>query len=117
MDERRADHPSIGQEPANRSAERRRFGRIRVLWNAAIETLQGPTTECLVLELSANGARLRMAVPFEPSTRVRLWSYHFGALRGRVVWQQGRQVGLAFDDDAATVVELLAQPLPEILAA
>ena len=117
MDERLAEGLGSGQNFVPQRGERRRFGRITVLWNAAVEDSQGLANDCVVMELSANGARLRMAVPFERSTPVKLWSYHFGALTGRVVWQKGEQLGLAFDDEAQAVVNLLAQPLPEILAA
>lgn len=97
--------------------DRRRYDRVKVLWDAAIEDSLGIACDCMLLELSANGARVRMAVPYEDSTPIKLRSTHFGSLQGRVVWHKDRVLGLQFQSPPADVLAELRRPLPDLAAA
>lgn len=101
---------------ADGTGERRQASRATVLWTGHLECA-GQVADCIVLNVGLTGAMLRMAVPFERSFPVTLHSYHFGALAGQVVWQEGNAIGLSFEDEPERVIETLARALPELLAA
>jgi hypothetical protein len=96
--------------------ERRRRKRAAVLWTGRLEC-GGQVADCVLLDVGAKGARVRMAVPFERNLPVTLHCYHFGNLAGRVVWQDGNAIGLQFEDAPERVIEALGRALPELAAA
>lgn len=96
--------------------ERRHKRRAAVLWTGSLEC-GGQVADCILLNVGAKGAMLRMAVPFERSLPVTLYSYHFGNLAGRVVWQDGNAVGVQFEEAPEQVIETLGRALPELVAA
>ena len=96
--------------------ERRHKTRAAVLWTGSLEC-GGQVADCILLNVGAKGAMLRMAVPFERSLPVTLHSYHFGNLAGRVVWQDGNAIGVQFEEAPEQVIETLGRALPELAAA
>jgi hypothetical protein len=98
------------------AGERRNFLRATVLWTGHLEC-DGQVADCILLNVGVTGAMVRMAVPFERGFPVTLYSYHFGELIGRVIWQDGNAIGLSFEDEPERVIETLGRALPELLAA
>ena len=96
--------------------ERRHKKRAAVLWTGSLEC-GGQVADCILLNVGARGAMVRMAVPFERSLPVTLHSYHFGNLVGRIVWQDGNAIGVQFEETPEQVIEMLGRALPDLAAA
>jgi PilZ domain-containing protein len=102
--------------------EKRHVARQRVKWLARIRT-EDCTFRCVVLDISHDGARLRLSAPILRGrifTRCRVelsiepfsprWSalLSLGALRGEIVWQDTGTWGIQFNVDrerAAAIVD------------
>ncbi len=97
------------------AGERRHSSRATVLWTGQLEG-GGQVADCVLLNVGLTGAMVRTVEPFERSAPVTLHSYHFGELKGRVVWQDGNAIGLTFEDEPDLVIETLARALPELPA-
>lgn len=82
---------------------RRRDSRLRAELAATLETRMG-TLPLVISDLSPSGARLRSPVELQPGRKdvLRWRSYE---MRGKIVWQDGELVGLAFRKplDAAVI--------------
>ncbi len=75
--------------------DRRHYARSHVILNGRLRN--GPAEQdCVVLDLSASGAMVRLEDPTPSSAHVALATEHFGELQGRVVWQVHNVVGLRF---------------------
>ena len=88
---------------------RRRDTRLRAELAAVLETRAG-ALRLVICDLSTTGARLRSPLELKPGTRAMLrWRGH--EVRGKVVWQEGELVGLAFRKpiDAAVIAETYGQ--------
>lgn len=90
---------------------RRKHKRKPVLWAARIETPDGDF-DCIALDLSRGGAKVRLAAPLALHQAVTLVIDRFGALGAEVVWRRSGQVGLKFTDDPATIARILGNSLP-----
>ncbi len=77
--------------------DRRLFARSHVILNGR---LRGGIEEqdCVVLDLSASGAMVRLSDPAPSPAHVAVASEHFGELHARVIWQMHNVVGLRFAD-------------------
>ncbi len=53
-------------------------------------------SDCTVLDISPGGARLQTANPLPPRTAMLLRLNHGGEFSGKVAWQQGSVMGVAF---------------------
>jgi hypothetical protein len=103
------------QEEPNDFPEQRKFPRTGVAWPGTLET-SAETVEVTVLNLSANGARLKLEVPLT----VNNWSGtltipSLGAFRAKVAWSTPKganEIGLTFQDPPAAVALALADALP-----
>ena len=84
-------------ELVDRWKERRRFQRKSVLLNATIETPHG-AVQCVALDLSLGGARIRIHEKLEPLDRVALTLEKFGRFPGHVVWRNASEAGLQFSE-------------------
>jgi DNA-binding response OmpR family regulator len=88
--------------------ERRRHRRKPVLWAAELETAT-QRYDCVVLDVSAQGAKVRVAAPLAPQQAVAVIIERFGRLRGEVVWIGHSLAGIRFTDE----IPRLAQPNPD----
>lgn len=96
-------------------AEQRKFARTSVARDGMLEA-GGETYACAVLNLSANGARLRLDSPVTGHH----WSGiltipSLGAFRAKVAWSTpvgATEIGLTFQDPPAAVALALAEALP-----
>jgi hypothetical protein len=86
--------------------DRRGHGRAHVLWNGRIRA-GGKERSCVILDLSASGAMLRLPDPEASRAHVTIEGEHFKALPGRVVWQQDNVVGLRFSVPPRQVVRAI----------
>ena len=91
--------------------DRRSHGRAHVLWNGRL-CAGAEERDCVVLDLSASGAMLRLTDPEASRAHVTLEGEHFGALPGRVVWQQHNVVGLRFTVEPRRVVGAIVEATP-----
>lgn len=93
--------------------EQRRFRRCAVLWSACVFSA-GRTTSATVLNVSAGGARIRLAETAMLDDRATLSTKRFGDFAGRLAWRAGNEFGLEFLDPPERVVEKVGDTLPRI---
>ena len=100
--------------------EHRKFPRTNVVWEGILETC-GETHDCVVLNLSANGARLKLDEPVSGHHWSGVLSIpKLGAFKAKVVWSTPKgtnEIGLTFQDPPAAVALALADALPRSRAA
>ena len=87
----------VAAELVERWKERRRFQRKSVLLAVTLETPHG-TVQCIALDLSLGGARIRVHEKLEPLDQVTLALEKFGRFPGHVVWRNVNEAGLQFSD-------------------
>jgi PilZ domain len=92
----------------------RRYKRAKVLWPATL-VADAEHLDCIILDLSANGARIRVAggVPM-PISEVVLEIPRFGAFSATAAWNSETELGLRFAEDPIRVAELLGDTLPSV---
>lgn len=99
------------------ASERRRFRRARMILLGAIatgaETAKPAEAECVVLDLSVTGARLRLDGSVPNQGLVTLRTRRFPPLTAQVVWRAGAEAGLRFLRPPAETAALFAGVLPE----
>ena len=88
-------------------AERREQARRSVMWGA-LALSSGLQFKCVVLNISAGGAKVRIAQPFSPGTPVTLMVTRFGEFPAIVVWESGEFLGLKFQEPPDVVARRLA---------
>ena len=92
-------------------AERRQFRRKAVIWAAKLETDHG-VFDCITLDLSLGGARLRCSrtIPLlEPAILV---LDKFGKFPSEVVWTTPTEIGLQFTESPEQVASRFGDVLP-----
>ncbi len=103
------------ETPANATAwtDRRLYGRSHVILNGR---LRGGIEEqdCVLLDLSASGAMVRLSDPAPSPAHVAVTTEHFGELRGRVVWQMHNVIGLRFADRPQQVARIVQAAAPHL---
>lgn len=75
--------------------DRRHYQRRHVLWAGRLRSGAGEQ-QCVILDLSAAGAMVRLSDGSSNSARVAVSGDWFGELLGRVIWQQDNVIGLRF---------------------
>lgn len=92
-------------------ADRRRFPRTAVLWPGKIAA-DGTEGRCLVLNLSAGGAKVRAGEERSLGDEITVTVGRFGDFCGKVVWKARDILGIRFTTDAIEVGERLGAVLP-----
>jgi hypothetical protein len=102
---------AIATDPVE--AQRRQHPRKRVMWAGKIEIVALPPTDCVAVDVSLCGAKLRAQKPLPLKRKVRLKIDRFGAapLHAAIVWQNGEAVGLQFLDPPERVRQFFAGTL------
>ena len=93
--------------------DRRLFGRTHVIWNGRLRSgveEQG----CVILDLSATGAMVRLSELSARPTHVVISGDRFGELHGRIVWQQDNVVGLSFADRPQHICRVFGESAPGV---
>lgn len=100
------------QEPEAGGEEQRRHVRKRVLWMARLEA-NGTSSECVILNVSRSGAKLRLTTPLTVAARqvVKLDMPSHGTLPAEVIWQRGDKMGIRFSADPEQVAKILGTAL------
>ena len=70
--------------------------------------------DCVLLDLSASGAMVRLSDPDPSPAHVAVSTEHFGELAGRVVWQTHNVIGLRFADRPQEVARTIAAAAPHL---
>jgi hypothetical protein len=99
--------------PSNCWKDRRHYPRCHVILAGR---LRGGVDEqdCVLLDLSASGAMVRLSDPTPSPARVSVTTEPFGELRGRVVWQMHNVVGLRFAERPQHVARLVQAAAPHL---
>jgi hypothetical protein len=92
-------------------SDRRQHKRKPVLWAARIETREGPC-ECIILDLSLGGAKVRSPASVVKEQMVTLVIDRFGALNAQVIWARSGKLGLRFVDQPDQIAHVLGATLP-----
>jgi hypothetical protein len=96
---------------ALRPEERRQYKRKPVLWSARIEWSAG-AAECIIMDLSLGGAKLRGAAGVKAHDCVTLVIDRFGTIRAEIVWARMGYIGLRFTDSQDQISHILGTTLP-----
>ncbi len=91
--------------------ENRKYRRASVLWPATLRC-GVDSFDCVIFNLSANGAKVMIKGPLDDKGRVTLSSARFGALDGSIVWRSPNAIGICFLLAPELVVEALGDKLP-----
>ena len=78
--------------------DHRLFHRMPVRWDAALDAGHKTNeSDCLVLDISPGGAKIQTPDPLPADASVVLTPERGGRFHGKVAWQQGSYLGIAFD--------------------
>lgn len=92
------------------SKDRREFVRTSVMWAAKLH-IKTQTINCVVLNISSDGAKIRLeSIPDEISPAT-LHVDRIGDLPGEVVWQEGAMIGISFRDSPSVVAQRIKPAL------
>lgn len=101
--------------PAQVPQDQRRTIRVSVLWSARLLSNDGTDDfPCMVLNISTEGARLRLSIPAVKFdfVDVRLHIDRLGLLAGRVAWRDADEMAIKFDEDPDQIASMLSAVLP-----
>ena len=96
--------------------ERRRFRRAHVLLTGSLVS-RDHAAQGVLLNLSANGAKVQVSEGFGPRSAVTLRVARSIDLDVQVVWRRGDCFGLAFRAAPSTIASMLAGILPAVCLA
>jgi PilZ domain-containing protein len=91
--------------------EFRRFRRKSVILASTLETPRG-TVQCVALDLSLGGARIRVQERLDPLEQVTLVLAKFGRFPAQVVWRNAVEAGLQFCDPPEEVAKRFGSDIP-----
>jgi hypothetical protein len=91
--------------------EFRRFRRKSVILASTLETPRG-TVQCVALDLSLGGARIRVQERLDPLEQVTLVLAKFGRFPAQVVWRNAVEAGLQFCDPPEEVAKRFGNDIP-----
>lgn|GEM_PF-613538 len=98
--------------PISREKDQRRFRRRATLFSGRVIDTDR-SVEVVVLDVSVNGAKLRVPEAFTCNRHIGLEIERLGQFAARVVWQRDGRLGLQFTDPP----EKVAKRLPDSFAA
>ena len=110
-----AQQLQVDARPAYVPSDRRRSIRVSVLWSGRVVRDDGSADlPCMVLNVSTEGARLRLNEPVDAmdNVPVRLQIDRLGGLDGRVAWVRNDEMAIVFDEDPDRIAERLSEVLP-----
>ena len=104
---------ALNAEPAPRpiGTDNRRYRRYSVVLSGRFH--RGKTSsDCIILDLSPTGAKLKMSHPLAQKAVGTLESTRFGMIPAEVVWRNDETLGIRFLDEPNWVAGLLSMVLP-----
>lgn len=99
-----------------RPPERRRALRKRVLWSAQVES-EERLINCAILDVSLQGARVRLDEGALPQGPMAIAVSRFGTFQAEVVWVQDQVAGLRFLESVERVADTIGRQLPLAMVA
>lgn len=107
-------HDTVATRPLKADgADRRRYRRYPILESGLIYTDTG-CIDCQVVDLSANGVRVRPVGKLESDPGVcRFLLGRLGAFEAEVCWEGDDSIGIRFGDEPAAVAQRFSDLLPE----
>ena len=95
---------------------RRLDSRTKVIWSGRLHR-DGVVLECEIFDVSAEGAKARVAVHMAVKATVVLEIDRLGMFAGEIRWRTANQIGIRFLESAGTTQERLRgtgeAPLPD----
>jgi PilZ domain len=91
--------------------ENRKYHRSTVLWPATLIS-RNTMHDCVIFNISANGAKVILKAPLEGVTTVILSCPRFGDLEAEIVWRNQSSIGLRFSAPPEDVARALGDTLP-----
>ena len=109
----------FGRPAPAKPEDRRRYKRFRTHLEGTVycHPRAKDARACEILDLSANGARIRTDLPLVCGRRLNLAMERFGIFRVHMVWRRGSEVGLQFAAEPRKVVTMMRGFLPRKEAA
>lgn len=102
----------MADQPEDKDRKNRRnLERVAVLWSGNLNC-EGQSHDCLIVNVSAGGAMVRVDTPDLCKKSVVLRSPRFGELVGEITWRQGKELGIEFKETPEAVSKLLGKALP-----
>lgn len=95
------------RRPAGRAGEAGR--RLRANWPAELRTNGGRRLKCTILDLSTEGARVRLAAELGAFRQGRLVIDNMPPIAAALAWRRRDEAGLRFLAEERWVLELCAQ--------
>ena len=92
--------------PADTTVYQREHDRTGVALAARVSS-SSPTVDCMVLNITLGGAKLRIDEPLSAGQELVLGIESFGQFPGRVRWRSGDELGMKFDDNSGMNGETL----------
>lgn len=96
--------------------DRRLYPRKHLLWAGRLAS-GGNEEDCVVLDISASGAMLRLRDADPRPANVAVSNVRLGRFFGRIIWQQGDVAGLSFSARPQQVARAAAQAAPYLALA
>ena len=90
---------------------RRNHPRFTVVWTGRI-VATSRVLDCVILNISASGAKLRVFESMELPQRFTLIVDRFGDFPAELVWRDRRSAGVRFVGDPSQIGQTFAQALP-----
>ena len=108
----------MSRQTLNRSTEkeRRAFWRTTVLWSGHLHAA-GDSAECVILDVSANGAKLRFSEEIDlAEMSCALEVARLGVFACEIAWSCGNRAGLRFSEGLSTIASQMNAVLPQARA-
>ena len=100
--------------PTTSWKDRRLYARNHVILDGRLSGGGSEARDCVLLDLSASGAMLRLSDPTPSPAEVSLSGERFGELTGRIVWQMHNVAGLRFSERPQQVARSFAASAPHL---
>lgn len=99
-------------ETEKEGRDRRKYPRSPVLWTGSL-TSADRTVDCVIMNASANGAKVRMSEAIPLTSPITLDIPRLGAFKAEIVWTKENKIGVRFLETPAKVARLMVQILPQ----
>ena len=107
----------MSQSLAKPTLERRKHERHPARLGGCLRLSDQALRYCDILDVSANGARIRTAKPLAQATWVTLGIDRVGKIHAQVVWRKDNLAGIQFAAEPRYVSRMLRGVLPALRAA
>ena len=113
----KAKRKTVADSQLPGTPERRRATRKRVLWSGQVETVEPRFVSCTVLDVSLQGARVRLDEGALPQGPLAIALSRFGTFQAEVVWTRDSVSGLRFLESVDRVADTIGRQVPLAMVA